>query len=115
MTEHKQMRHGEILFIEVDEIPSGLIEAEAVKGHLIIGHSESGHHHVIDIKRSNAATHLIDKANAFISYIAANDDCEVEHLRAFDTHAPAKLKKDKKYQVRLRREYTPEGFRKVQD
>lgn len=117
-----QMRQGEALFIEVDSIPEGLEEASPVNGNLIIAHSETGHHHVIDVSRishktggSKTARHLIDKTNEFISYLEVNDNCEVKHLRDHDTHKSMPLEKGKKYQVRLRREYAPEGFRKVQD
>lgn len=110
-----QMRQGELLFIEVDSIPDGLEVADGENGHLIIGHSETGHHHVIDISRSKSAQHLIDKTNQFISYLSVNDNCEVKHLRDFDTHKSLPLEGGKKYQVRRRREYSPEGLRRVQD
>lgn len=49
-TPHNFGRHGEVILKEVGEIPTGakLIE----EGHsIIVGHSESGHHHVLTAER----------------------------------------------------------------
>lgn len=112
-----QQRQGEVLFIRVEEFTDKNGDYAAVKpenGRLIVAHSETGHHHVINIKRSKSADLLIGKTNEFIGRLVANEDCEVIHLRRFDTHDTLKLPKGK-YVVRYRREYTPEGLRKVRD
>jgi hypothetical protein len=108
-------RQGECLFIQVDEFEDDNKDynnVEPENGQLIIAHSESGHHHVID--RPKQADLLINKTNQFIGRLVVNDDCEVKHLRSFHTHETLKLPKGK-YVLRYRREYTPEGLRRVQD
>lgn len=111
-------RQGECLFIQVDSFEDNDSDYNQVKsenGNLIVAHSESGHHHVIEIERSKSAELLIHKTNNLIGRLIANDDCtEIKHLRGFDTHETLKLPRGK-YVLRYRREYTPEGLRKVRD
>lgn len=112
-----QQRQGECLFIKVDSFEDGDTEYKNVKaenGHLIVAHSESGHHHVIDITRSKSADLFIHQTNQFIGRLVVKKDCEVKHLRNHDTHKTINLPKGK-YVLRYRREYTPEGLRRVQD
>ena len=111
-----QRRQGEILFIEVDQFEGNNTyrEAPADGSRLIVGHSEAGHHHVIDLQRSPSAQLLIDEANDLAGRLILGEDAEVEHLRSFDTHAPLQLPAGK-HIVRWRREYTPEGLRRVVD
>lgn len=108
-------RQGECLFIKVEEFTDNDVEYAAVKpenGPLIVAHSESGHNHVID--KPKQADLLINKINNLIGRLVVNDDCEVKHLRSFDTHETLKLPRGK-YVLRYRREYTPEGLRRVMD
>lgn len=110
-----QQRQGEILFIRVEDFTDQDGDYESVKpenGNLIVAHSETGHHHVIE--RSKEADLLISKTNQFIGRLIVSNDVEVKHLRSFDTHKTLNLPKGK-YVLRYRKEYTPEGLRKVQD
>jgi hypothetical protein len=112
-----QQRQGEVLFIQVENFTDEDNQYESVKaekGQLIVAHSETGHHHVIDVKRSKEAELLISKTNQFIGRLVVSNDVEVKHLRSFDTHKTLNLPKGK-YVLRYRKEYTPEGLRKVQD
>lgn len=112
-----QQRQGECLFIQVDEFDDSADNYQTMQpeqGHLIVAHSESGHHHVIDISRSKQADLIIHKTNNLIGRLVLGEDVEVEHLRSFDTHKTLKLPAGK-YVLRYRREYTPEGLRRVQD
>ena len=110
-----QQRQGECLFIQVESFEDSDNDYKTVEpenGKLIVAHSETGHHHVIE--RSKSADLLISKTNQFIGRLVVNDNCEVKHLRSFDTHKTLELPKGK-YVLRYRREYTPEGLRRVQD
>jgi hypothetical protein len=102
---------GDVMFIRVNELPKNLDLAKAENGKFIVAHSETGHHHVIDSKNAQM---LIDKTNAFISYIKVLKPTEVEHQRSFDTHQSLLLAPGN-YEVRRQREYVPEGFRRVAD
>ena len=106
---------GEILFLRVDKIPEGLEEATSENGKLIVGHSETGHCHVIDIAKHKNATLLIDKTNALIAYLRVNDcPAELVHLRQHDTHESISFPPGC-YQIRYRAEDTPEGWKRVAD
>lgn len=112
-----QQRQGECLFIKVDEFEDNDSDYKEVKpenGYLIVAHSESGHHHVIDCVRSKQADLLISKTNSLMGRLIVANDVKVDHQRGFDTHKSLDLPKGK-YILRYRREYTPEGLRRVQD
>lgn len=110
-------RQGECLFIKVEDFSDDDTNYKRVEpegNHLIVAHSETGHHHVIEIDRSKNAQLLIDKTNEFIGRLVLDEDTEVKHLRDFDTHETTKLSKGK-HVLRYAREYTPEGLRRVAD
>jgi hypothetical protein len=47
MTKNKPIRHGEVLLYPVDSVPKG----KTTKHDLyIVGHSETGHHHILESK-----------------------------------------------------------------
>lgn len=102
---------GDVMFIRIKEIPSDATPAKIEKGHFIVAHSETGHHHVID---SRNAQMLIDKTNQFVAYLKVSEESEVKHQRSFDTHESVLLSPGN-YEVRRQREYVPEGFRRVAD
>jgi hypothetical protein len=71
------IRHGEILLLPVVTAPDGTLRHVNA---CIVGHSESGHHHVLE---SNAV---------FAEIVAANGDLYV------DLHAPTALRHHKAFQ-----------------
>jgi hypothetical protein len=110
-------RQGECLFVRIesnDAIDDGFRPVAAENGLLIIGHSETGHHHVIEMDRSPSAELLISQSNEFIGLLKLGESAEVKHLRDFDQHAPVHLPAGD-YRVRYRREFTPAGLRRVMD
>jgi hypothetical protein len=110
-TVKKMAAQGDVMFIRIDELPNDVTEAKQENGKFVVAHSETGHNHVID---SRNAQMLIDKTNAFISYIKVSKPTEVEHQRSFDTHESLLLTPGN-YIVRRQREYMPQGFRRVAD
>jgi hypothetical protein len=107
---------GDLYVRKIDVLPKGLTIKESEHGNLILAHSETSHHHVV-IDRPNIKFYSSD--NPLVSYlevVEAIDAAEavIEHLRSFDTHAPISLDVGI-YEIRNAREYTPEGWRRVQD
>jgi hypothetical protein len=91
MPRRTPIRHGEILLIPVDSLPYG------ITGNVtscIVGHSESGHHHVLE------------SDEAFEEIIAANGDLFVDLPRA----TPLRHQKDHQRHRELR---VPAGAWKV--
>ena len=105
---------GDVMIIKVDEIPANreMTEVPAEGDHVIITHSETGHHHVME---RDAATLMQCKDNELECFLTVHRDAtELRHLRDHDTHEPISFKKGT-YKVIRQREYTAEGFRKAQD
>jgi len=102
---------GDLCIRRIDNIPANAARQTGENGHLVLAHSETGHHHVV---AERSAQMFIDQANAFIAYLDVAEPCLLEHLREFDTHEPYYLEPGI-YEVRRQREYTPEGWRPAAD
>ena len=108
---------GEALFRRVDAAPTGAAEVAPEGGRLILAHSETGHHHVMDAAAATLWTLPADHpapAGVQILYLIVREPTTLEHLRPFDTHEPI-LFEPGVYEVRRQREYAPEGYRRVED
>jgi hypothetical protein len=92
-------------------IPKNAIEVQPEGEYVIVTHSETGHHHVME-KKKVKMYQLPDSIMDCL--LVVNDPVALEHLRDYDTHEPIMFDKGT-YHVKRQREYTPEGFRKVQD
>jgi len=88
-------------------------------GMLILGHSETGHHHILEAVRPNvhiskAATALIDAANDTFVELRLSEPCKIVHLREHDTHGGFILPAGE-YIRGLREEQSPAGWVRVAD
>lgn len=98
----KVIIHGENALIPVNELPK---DARAIKGDNIVGHSESGHNHVLE-------------AGKFTIYETTNGDRFVEvlqtaqlvHQKSFEIHETLQVKPSIR-QINHKTEYDP--FAKV--
>lgn len=116
MTFKKTAAQGEITITKVDTLPEGLKDFATEGGHFIVGHSETGHHHVLEpqgVKMFEAET---APAGMRVLYAILDEDKELKHLRSHDTHETVKLDKGL-YEFRLGREFDPfsELARRVAD
>ena len=102
---------GELYIRRIDTIPPGLEPVAAEGGHTILGHSETGHHHVMDA-RTTTLYRLPEEI--YELFLVATEDTPLTHLRDFDTHEPIMFPAGN-YVVRRQREYTPEGWRRAAD
>jgi hypothetical protein len=107
---------GDILIIRCAEIPVGAKVQQREGGRIIVTHSETGHHHVIERPRVD----MYQGEDPMVAWLEVHDAeelpqvAELVHLRDHDTHETIGLPPGK-YQVRRQREYTPEGWRQVMD
>jgi len=108
---------GEMVIRKIAELDekSTLNPMNPENGKYILAHSETGHHHVID--PSNVAVY--EKTNDVpegvgILQMIVEEPSVIEHLRPTDTHESLKVEPGV-YEIRLQREYTPEGYRRVAD
>jgi len=111
---------GDVLFRRIDKLPDGSVPAAPSNGRLVVTHSETGHNHVMVLDRPASAGDppavemFNHKDNALLSWLKVNRPTALEHQRPYDTHAPIMFAPGI-YEVRRQREYTPEGFRRVED
>lgn len=111
-----QAAQGDLLIRRIDAIPANAKEVSAENKQYVVAHSETGHNHVI-AERPNVK--LLTTGDPMISYlqvIEATDATEtlLEHLRTYDTHETISIPVGT-YEIRRQREYTPEGWRRVED
>jgi hypothetical protein len=117
-TVHRFGAQGDVVFIQRKAVPKGAKPIEYGKA-LVVAHSETGHHHIID--RPDATMALFaDATDPLISYLQLRGRAiaDVVHLRDFDTHETIRLdagSPDSVWEVRRQREWTPERERAVND
>lgn len=108
---------GDVLIRRAVALPKNVSEVKPEHGRLIVTHSETGHHHCLTIDRKSSKTpnvQMYSGDNPLVAWIKVNRPTALEHLRPHDTHEPIMFGVGI-YEVRRQREYTPEGWRQVQD
>lgn len=107
---------GDLLIRRIEKLPEDVKPVASEKGMFVVAHSETGHNHVI-ADRPNVALYTTDDPMiSYLQVIEATDATEtlLEHLRSYDTHETIKIAPGN-YEIRRQREYTPEGWRRVED
>lgn len=108
---------GEIRMFRVDEIPASAKPMAKENGHFIIGHSETGHHHVLEAERVAVFADSDAPQGMTVLYAILDSAGSLEHLRSHDTHAPHAFEAGDKIMFRTDREFDPyaELARRVAD
>ena len=116
ITFSKTAAQGDLLIRRIDSIPAKAKPVQPEKGVYVVAHSETGHNHVIEAAPNVALLTTDDPMVSYLQVIEATDKAEavIEHLRSFDTHAPITIPPGN-YEIRRQREYSPEGWRRVED
>ena len=101
---------GDITLIAVESSPTGdVITAE--RGSIVVAHSETGHHHVVDARNAR----LERGESPWICYLTVTAEyADLVHLREVNPHETVRLPTGK-YKICRQREWTPEGWRAVAD
>jgi hypothetical protein len=110
---------GDVMFRRVRAVPDGF-EKSTAEGPIVVAHSETGHHHVVE---DLSCFHFVSPRDTMVAYLQLGDGCaagggvDVVHKRPFDTHETLRLlgKPGDVFEVRRQREWTPEGWRRVED
>lgn len=106
---------GEMYIRRVAEFKDEATPATPENGHFILAHSETGHHHVIDAARVEVREQTANVPEGMgILQMIVKEPTAITHLRGTDTHEPLFLTEGN-WEIRLQREYTPEGYRRVAD
>lgn len=95
---------GEIIIRRIDKVPSGCSAMKSQGGKFIVGHSETGHHHVLPA--SGASVAILDKPpeGMRILYAVVEKAMTLDHLRDHDTHESIQLDPGT-YEFRVAREF----------
>ena len=100
-TFQQQAAQGDLLFTRIADLPAGLVPVAPEKGRIVVGHSETGHHHVVD---ADYAT--LTRIDPFTSWLDVHKATRLTHQREFDTHPAIELQPGV-YQFRTGREFDP--------
>ena len=93
---------GELTITKLDAPPANIGEVvKAENGLLIVGHSETGHHHVVD---ADCAT--LTRVDPFTAFLAVRKATRLVHQREYDTHPAIELQPGM-YEFRTGREFDP--------
>lgn len=111
----KEGAQGDVYFRRVEALPDGA-ENVTPKGDIIVAHSETGHHHVAV---GTALAMYMVAAEVQRRYLVAQGDVQIEHHREYDTHETVSLRGSPDgnsiWEVTRQREWTPDGWRQVED
>lgn len=108
--QNKMLRHGELLFVPLAELPTNLEQVYQGKQY-IVGHSETGHHHFAVGTLPDAITvYKPVGADSQDLYLRISSPSKVEHKKTHDRHKDIDLPEGV-YLVRGKTEYDP--FRKI--
>lgn len=106
---------GEMIFERIDCLPpelvNRLVRVKPADGQLIVGHSETGHHHVFDLMdRDDGVVEMYRLPESiYEAFLVVNEPIPLTHLRETDTHEDL-LFKPNVYRVHYQEETTPEGM-----
>jgi hypothetical protein len=109
---------GDVLFLRVNKLPDNA-QKDIKFGPAVIAHSETGHHHMA--MRVPGVDLFTVPGDPMVCYLQLDPgmSVEIEHHRPWDTHETLRLlgfpKKKTVFEVRRQREYTPAGWRRVED
>jgi len=95
---------GEIHIKKINSIPHGALPVKAENGLYIIGHSETGHCHVMTMERAQVFEAAVSPAGMRVLYAILDEPKELVHQRPHDTHETI-VHAPGMYEFRLGREY----------
>lgn len=112
----KSIRHGEVLIVPVKKLPEGIEQISEGK-EAVIGHSETGHHHLA-IAGAGGTVTLFRPVGADDGtlFLRVSKDSRVEHRKSFDKHETKTLFKGL-YQITIKRswDYFAKRLERVRD
>ena len=102
---------GDVYFQRIAELPEGAVPTEKENGKVVVAHSETGHHHSFD---GDTVTMYNLPDSIMECLLVVDQPTPLIHERSHDTHEPIMFEPGI-YKGYRQREYTPEGFRRVED
>ena len=100
-----------MLIQKIAALPKGVEEVAPEGKDVIVTHSETGHNHVMD--RQTTKMYRLPE-EIYECFLVVTAPTPLRHLRPHDTHESIEVQPGT-YRIRRQREYTPEGWRRVED
>lgn len=97
---------GEISIRRITKLPGDVKPFGPQNGRYIIGHSETGHHHVLVAERPKVFEAKTAPAGMRILYAVLDQAAELVHMRGHDTHETIHHEPGI-YEYRIGREFDP--------
>lgn len=97
-TMNTSIQHGENVLVPIDKLPEGETYEHKT---IIVGHSETGHHHVLTSKQAMRVVEIDDRM-----YIEVMFDALLTHKKAQDKHDTLTVKPGI-WEVKHKTEYNP--------
>lgn len=106
---------GDLMIRRVDALPPGARE-DTTRDARIVAHSDTGHHHVID----GPLRVFRDANDPLRCFVEARASVQLKHLREWDTHETldfegGTIETPAIFELSRQEEWTPEGWRRVED
>jgi hypothetical protein len=107
---------GDLYLRRIDKLPPDAKPVSAEDGAFVVAHSETGHNHIIKERQNIKMYTTGDPLVSYLEVIEATEKTEalLEHLRGHDKHETLAIPPGI-FELRRQREYTPEGWRRVED
>jgi hypothetical protein len=106
-----QAAQGDVHILR-EKIPSNAVMVEPnANGYYIVGHSETGHHHVINSK--DAVVFNVPGKGPFL-FVHVEKEAVLEHQRAYDKHEALSIPPGD-FKIRNQQEYINEAWQRTQD
>lgn len=102
---------GDVFIQKIKKLPANLKKVEPEGDKIIVTHSETGHHHLMEAEDVEM---YMDPNNPLIAFLEVEKPTELVHMRSFDTHKPILFDKGT-YQINRQQEFGVEGWKKVTD
>ena len=115
-TFEKTAAQGDVFFTKIDILPEGTVFVRPEGNRVIVAHSETQHDHcfLLDGSPEPAVKMYRLPEEIYECFIKVSSPSILKHQRSFDTHEPIEFAPGT-YRIRRQREYTPEGFKRVED
>ncbi len=104
---------GDLLICRIKELPAGLTLIKPEGDKHIVAHSETGHHHTFPTRTVELLARGDDPMVMY--FRVTGESADLVHHRPHDTHETIGFSKGDIGIMRRQREYTPEGWRRVED
>jgi hypothetical protein len=113
VTFNKCAAQGDLLIRRIESLPDNVEAVNPEEGKHIVAHSETGHHHYVSANQD--VTYFAVPNDPMVCYLKVGGEfVDLIHNRAYDTHETIRISNGL-FELRRQREYTPEGWRRVED